>query len=94
MLASGYEIILVVELDKYDFCFLCLIELCLNLQHPDHYSRTKSIAEKKVLSVNGTDKLCTCALRLAGVYGPGEKRHIPRTLVIIIRFYNKCKWTW
>lgn len=51
------------------------------LQHPDHYSRTKSIAEKKVLAANGTDGLCTCALRLAGVYGPGEKRHIPRTLV-------------
>lgn len=49
-------------------------------QHPDHYSRTKSIAEKKVLTASGTGGLCTCALRLAGVYGPGEKRHIPRTL--------------
>ena len=52
--------------------------------HPDHYSRTKSIAEKKVLSANGTalerggGVLSTCALRPAGIYGPGEQRHLPR----------------
>ncbi|XP_052762771.1 short-chain dehydrogenase/reductase family 42E member 1-like [Mya arenaria] len=52
-------------------------------QHPDHYSRTKSIAEQKVLASNLTPTqsgktLRTCALRLAAVYGPGETRHIPR----------------
>lgn len=52
-------------------------------KHPDHYSRTKSIAEQKVLSANGAETdngntLHTCALRLAAVYGPGEQRHIPR----------------
>ena len=26
-------------------------------------------------------KLRTCALRLAGIYGPGEQRHIPRSVV-------------
>ncbi|XP_059155159.1 short-chain dehydrogenase/reductase family 42E member 1-like [Physella acuta] len=49
----------------------------------DHYSKTKMYAEKKVLATNGhltasgrTFKCCV--LRLAGVYGPGEQRHIPR----------------
>ncbi|KAM6223809.1 short-chain dehydrogenase/reductase family 42E member 1 [Rhynchocyon petersi] len=52
--------------------------------HPDHYSRTKSIAEKKVLDANCTalegnrGLLRTCALRPAGIYGPGEQRHLPR----------------
>ncbi|KAJ8318879.1 hypothetical protein KUTeg_003970 [Tegillarca granosa] len=55
-------------------------------QHPDHYSRTKSIAEQKVLKVNGSKTLnggtlYTCVLRLAGVYGPEEQRHIPRIIV-------------
>lgn len=52
--------------------------------HPDHYSRTKSLAEMAVLKANGT-ALCngfgvlrTCALRPAGIYGPGEQRHLPR----------------
>ncbi|XP_048762350.2 short-chain dehydrogenase/reductase family 42E member 1-like isoform X2 [Ostrea edulis] len=49
-------------------------------KHPDHYSRTKSIAEQKVLAANDPGKLHTCALRLAGVYGVGELRHIPRTV--------------
>ncbi|XP_077419127.1 short-chain dehydrogenase/reductase family 42E member 1 [Vanacampus margaritifer] len=52
--------------------------------HPDHYSRTKSIAEMAVLKANGTalkdgsGLLRTCALRPAGIYGPGEQRHLPR----------------
>ncbi|XP_029955190.1 short-chain dehydrogenase/reductase family 42E member 1 [Salarias fasciatus] len=52
--------------------------------HPDHYSRTKSLAEMAVLKANGTalkDRsgvLRTCALRPAGIYGPGEQRHLPR----------------
>ena len=55
-------------------------------QHPDVYSRTKAIAEQKVLQVNGLKTksghtLRTCALRLAGVYGPGEQRHLPRVVV-------------
>lgn len=49
-------------------------------QHPDHYSRTKSIAEQRVLAANEPGTLHTCALRLAGVYGVGELRHIPRTV--------------
>ncbi|TSK38384.1 Thrombospondin type-1 domain-containing protein 4 [Bagarius yarrelli] len=52
--------------------------------HPDHYSRTKSVAEVCVLKANGmplADEggvLRTCALRPAGIYGPGEQRHLPR----------------
>ncbi|XP_062966165.1 short-chain dehydrogenase/reductase family 42E member 1-like [Cynocephalus volans] len=59
--------------------------------YPDHYSRTKSIAEKKVLEANGTalDRgdgvLRTCALRPAGIYGPGEQRHLPRIVSYIER---------
>lgn len=59
--------------------------------HPDHYSRTKSLAEMAVLKANGT-ALCngsgvlrTCALRPAGIYGPGEQRHLPR----IVRYIEK-----
>ncbi|XP_004704584.1 short-chain dehydrogenase/reductase family 42E member 1 [Echinops telfairi] len=52
--------------------------------HPDHYSRTKSVAERTVLEANGKALargggiLRTCALRSAGIYGPGEQRHLPR----------------
>ncbi|XP_067671145.1 short-chain dehydrogenase/reductase family 42E member 1-like [Haliotis asinina] len=49
----------------------------------EYYSLTKMHSEKKVLSASGSQTadgsvLYTCALRLAGVYGPGEQRHIPR----------------
>ncbi|XP_001508136.1 short-chain dehydrogenase/reductase family 42E member 1 [Ornithorhynchus anatinus] len=57
--------------------------------HPDHYSRTKSVAEKKVLEANssaldgGEGVLRTCALRSAGIYGPGERRNLPRVVSYI-----------
>ncbi|GFO23654.1 short-chain dehydrogenase/reductase family 42e member 1-like [Plakobranchus ocellatus] len=49
----------------------------------DHYSKTKMLADKTVLASNGSvtakgRTLRVCVLRLAGVYGPGEMRHIPR----------------
>lgn len=52
-------------------------------KHPDHYSRTKSVAEQMILAANGTSTedgniLHTCALRLAAIYGPADRRHIPR----------------
>lgn len=59
--------------------------------HPDHYSRTKSIAERKVLEASGAalersdGVLRTCALRPAGIYGPGEQRHLPRIVSYIER---------
>lgn len=57
--------------------------------HPDHYSRTKSLAEMAVLKANGLalkdgpGVLTTCALRPAGIYGPGEQRHLPRIVSYI-----------
>ncbi|XP_065139759.1 short-chain dehydrogenase/reductase family 42E member 1 [Paramisgurnus dabryanus] len=57
--------------------------------HPDNYSRTKSVAEMLVLKANGsplkdaTGVLRTCALRPAGIYGPGEQRHLPRIVSYI-----------
>ncbi|KAK1784729.1 hypothetical protein P4O66_003408 [Electrophorus voltai] len=59
--------------------------------HPDHYIRTKLIAERQVLEANGVllaggrGVLQTCALRFAGIYGSGEQRHLPR-----IVGYIKC----
>ncbi|KAI5097969.1 short-chain dehydrogenase/reductase family 42E member 1 isoform 1, partial [Silurus meridionalis] len=59
--------------------------------HPDHYSRTKSVAETLVLKANGSSLageggvLHTCALRPAGIYGPGEERHLPRIVGYIER---------
>uniref|UniRef100_A0A3B1JR29 Short chain dehydrogenase/reductase family 42E, member 1 n=1 Tax=Astyanax mexicanus TaxID=7994 RepID=A0A3B1JR29_ASTMX len=60
--------------------------------HPDHYSRTKSLAEMKVLKANGSPLagehagvLQTCSLRPAGIYGPGEQRHLPRIVGYIER---------
>ncbi|XP_066541565.1 short-chain dehydrogenase/reductase family 42E member 1 [Hoplias malabaricus] len=56
---------------------------------PDHYSRTKSLAEMQVLRANGSPLtnghgvLRTCALRPAGIYGPGEQRHLPRIVEYI-----------
>uniref|UniRef100_A0A8C7HVA0 Short chain dehydrogenase/reductase family 42E, member 1 n=1 Tax=Oncorhynchus kisutch TaxID=8019 RepID=A0A8C7HVA0_ONCKI len=52
--------------------------------HPDHYSRTKSVAEMAVMKASGTELkdgtgvLRVCALHPAGIYGPGEQRHLPR----------------
>lgn len=60
-------------------------------QHADHYSRTKSIAEKKVLEANGLPfkqgdgGLRTCAIRAAGIYGAGEQRHLPRIVSYVER---------
>ncbi|XP_065272776.1 short-chain dehydrogenase/reductase family 42E member 1 [Emys orbicularis] len=59
--------------------------------HPDHYSWTKSLAEMKVLQANDTELgegkgvLRTCALRPAGIYGPGEQRHLPRIVSYVER---------
>ncbi|PRW18367.1 short-chain dehydrogenase reductase family 42E member 1 isoform B [Chlorella sorokiniana] len=51
--------------------------------HYDAYSSTKGLAERAVLGANGTPlpgggTLRTCALRPAGIWGPGEQRHLPR----------------
>lgn len=45
----------------------------------DEYSRTKRIAEEKVLRANSAS-LATCAIRPAAIFGDGEERHLPRIL--------------
>ncbi|KAF7465955.1 Hypothetical predicted protein [Marmota monax] len=52
-------------------------------RHIDHYSRTKAIADQLTLMANGTPLpgggiLRTCVLRPPGIYGPEERRHLPR----------------
>ncbi|KAM3919287.1 short-chain dehydrogenase/reductase family 42E member 1 isoform 2-T2 [Leptodactylus fuscus] len=60
-------------------------------RHADNYSRTKAVAENKVLQSNGqllankSGCLRTCALRSAGIYGPGEQRHLPRIIDNVAR---------
>ncbi|XP_025020384.1 putative short-chain dehydrogenase/reductase family 42E member 2 [Python bivittatus] len=56
----------------------------------DNYSRTKTIAEQMVLaasgaSLQGGEKLRTCALRFSGIYGPGDQRTIPVFIKVIQR---------
>jgi nucleoside-diphosphate-sugar epimerase len=45
-----------------------------------HYSATKAIAERRVLSANDDGGLLCCALRPEGIYGPDDRRAIPALL--------------
>lgn len=51
-------------------------------KHLDDYGHTKALAEQEVLAANGLDEMSTCALRVAGIYGPGDKM---RLLIILDR---------
>jgi sterol-4alpha-carboxylate 3-dehydrogenase (decarboxylating) len=42
----------------------------------DAYNETKVKGEKLVLQANGTDGLLTCAIRPAGIFGPGDRQMI------------------
>lgn len=44
------------------------------------YSATKAEAEQRVLVANETDGLLTCALRTAGIFGPGDKHRLPNII--------------
>lgn len=48
--------------------------------HLDHYGHTKMLAERDVLAANGQHGLRTCALRTAGIYGPGDRHRLPSIL--------------
>uniref|UniRef100_A0A7E4W803 3Beta_HSD domain-containing protein n=1 Tax=Panagrellus redivivus TaxID=6233 RepID=A0A7E4W803_PANRE len=50
------------------------------------YAESKCIAEKLVLKAAKSGKLATCALRLRGIYGPGEMRSTQKTV-------DMCSWT-
>jgi nucleoside-diphosphate-sugar epimerase len=43
----------------------------------DHYSRTKIISEREAIAASGTRGLLTCSLRPVGMYGPGDRYHLP-----------------
>ncbi|KAK5616204.1 hypothetical protein CRENBAI_015677 [Crenichthys baileyi] len=58
--------------------------------HIDHYSRTKAVAERMILSANGSSvkgggTLQTCVLRPCGIYGPEERRHLHRVMMNVER---------
>ncbi|WWD21467.1 hypothetical protein CI109_105953 [Kwoniella shandongensis] len=42
----------------------------------DAYNETKVAAEKMVLAANGEEGLLTCAIRPAGIFGPGDRQMI------------------
>jgi nucleoside-diphosphate-sugar epimerase len=48
--------------------------------HLDHYGHSKMLAEQEVLAANGQHGLRTCALRTAGIYGPGDRHRLPSIL--------------
>lgn len=48
----------------------------------DNYSRTKSLAEQKILKACSST-LHTVAIRPAAIYGDGELRHLPRILNLV-----------
>lgn len=83
-----------IILTNYEYLGYALLD-CFYVQHVDHYSRTKAIAEKLVMGACGTEvkgdgglkRLKTCALRCAGIYGEGERRHLPR---IVVRVMDIC----
>jgi nucleoside-diphosphate-sugar epimerase len=49
-------------------------------KHLDQYGYTKMLAEQDVLAANGQRGLRTCALRTAGIYGPGDRHRLPSIL--------------
>ncbi|EGG05542.1 uncharacterized protein MELLADRAFT_36679 [Melampsora larici-populina 98AG31] len=49
----------------------------------DHYNITKAKAEAIVLKANDNDKLLTCALRPAGIFGPGDRQAIPGIIQVL-----------
>eukprot|EP00128_Syssomonas_multiformis_P017307 Colp12_sorted_trinity150504_noHs@29199 len=56
--------------------------------HVDMYSRTKTMADKRILKADGipmanTRALRTCSVRSAGIYGEGEERHLPRIVKLL-----------
>lgn len=49
----------------------------------DHYSYTKAMAEKDVISANNPNGLLTCSLRTAGIYGPGDRTRLPSIIDVL-----------
>lgn len=49
----------------------------------DAYNETKALAEAMVLKANGVGGLLTCALRPAGIFGPGDRQGLPAYKTVI-----------
>jgi nucleoside-diphosphate-sugar epimerase len=49
----------------------------------DHYSYTKAVAEKDIISANNQNGLLTCSLRTAGIYGPGDRTRLPSIIDVL-----------
>ncbi|MBK8026717.1 MAG: NAD-dependent epimerase/dehydratase family protein [Chloroflexi bacterium] len=52
--------------------------------HLDYYGTTKMLAEQAVLAANGAAGVATCALRVGGLFGPGDRHRFPRVLQIVL----------
>ncbi|KAI0811208.1 3-beta hydroxysteroid dehydrogenase/isomerase family-domain-containing protein [Irpex lacteus] len=50
----------------------------------DYYNETKAIAEQSVLSANGRNGLATASLRVAGLFGPGDRLTIPGFMNVLV----------
>ncbi|KAA1079363.1 erg26, C-3 sterol dehydrogenase [Puccinia graminis f. sp. tritici] len=49
----------------------------------DPYNTSKARAEAIVLEANGKDSLLTCAIRPAGIFGPGDRQAIPGLIEVL-----------
>ncbi|MFV9505999.1 MAG: NAD-dependent epimerase/dehydratase family protein [Oscillochloridaceae bacterium umkhey_bin13] len=54
-------------------------------RHLDAYAHTKMLAERETLAAHGQNGLRTCALRLAGVYGPRDPYRLPEIVQLARR---------
>lgn len=58
-------------------------------QYGNYYAESKSAAEQLILAENCPPKFSTCALRLRGIYGPGEVKNFFFKF-ILIKFNFRC----
>lgn len=65
-----------------------------NTEFANAYSESKCLAEQALLAAN-QGSLATCALRLRGIWGPGEIRTTQRTVVSNVLFTQEygCVFT-
>uniref|UniRef100_A0AC35GPJ4 3-beta hydroxysteroid dehydrogenase/isomerase domain-containing protein n=1 Tax=Panagrolaimus sp. PS1159 TaxID=55785 RepID=A0AC35GPJ4_9BILA len=57
------------------------------------YAKSKCIAEQKVLQEGKNGTLETCALRLRGIYGPGEIRSTQKTVDMITKGFIRATFS-
>ncbi|KAI0697779.1 hypothetical protein BC835DRAFT_1337117 [Cytidiella melzeri] len=50
----------------------------------DYYNETKAIAEQEVLNANGRSGLSTVSLRVAGLFGPGDRVTVPGMMNVMV----------